>query len=103
MSTAAKEKPKPLLPPDEKFWQRYSPHHEFPLAGVTSFFIHGLVLGILVLAALWYMFQRDSDSYKPPSMDVVQVSGGGDAFGEGAGGEPGLPGEPRAEVTPSPL
>ena len=25
-----------LIPPEEKFWQRYSPHHEFPLSTVTS-------------------------------------------------------------------
>ena len=26
---------KPLVPPDEKFWVRYSPHHEAPLSGVS--------------------------------------------------------------------
>jgi hypothetical protein len=79
------------VPPDERFWQRYSPHHEFPLAGMTSFFIHALVIGILALAGFWYLFQRESESNKPPTMDMVQITGGGDGF-EGAGGEPGSPG-----------
>jgi hypothetical protein len=104
MSSAVKDKKTPLLPPEEKFWERYSPHHELPLAGVTSFFIHGLVIGIMVLAAFWYLFQRDSESNKPPSMDMVQVAGGGDAF-EGKGGEPGLPGDNQVptEFVPSPM
>jgi hypothetical protein len=104
MSTAVKDEKTSLLPPDEKFWERYSPHHELPLAGVTSFFIHGLVIGIMVLAAFWYLFQRDSESNKPPSMDMVQVAGGGDAFA-GKGGEPGLPGDNPmpTEFVPSPM
>lgn len=98
-TTAAKS----ILPPDEKFWERYSPHHELPLASMTSFFMHGLVIGIMVLGAFWYLFERESDSHKPPSMDVVQLVGGGDGS-EGASGEPGLPGEaaPR-EFTPTPM
>ncbi|HWY86765.1 MAG TPA: hypothetical protein VNX28_08570 [Gemmataceae bacterium] len=104
MSTVFKDKKTPLLPPEEKFWERYSPHHELPLAGVTSFFIHGLVIGIMVLAAFWYLFQRDSETNKPPSMDMVQVAGGGDAFA-GKGGEPGLPGDNPmpTEFVPSPM
>jgi hypothetical protein len=104
MSTAVNQKRKPLLPPEERFWQRYSPNHEFPTAGVTSFFVHGLILGALVLGGIWYLSARDSDNRKPPSMDVVQVAGGGDGF-EGAGGEPGLPGDAgsKTEVVPNSL
>jgi hypothetical protein len=85
-------KTEPLLPPDETFWQRYSPHHELPLAGMTSLFAHGMVIGVIVLAALLMMFNWESDAGKPPSMDVVQVSGLGDGM-EGAGAEPGAPGD----------
>jgi hypothetical protein len=81
---------KPLLPPDETFWQRYSPHHELPLAGVTSIFAHGMVFGTLGIAALLMMLRWDGDIGKPPSMDVVQLSGLGDGP-EGAGNEPGSP------------
>jgi len=27
-------------------WHRYSPHNEAPLAGATSLFLHGTVLGV---------------------------------------------------------
>src|SRR5207302_10748926 len=94
MSTTTQPMPSPLVPPDEKFWTRYSPHHELSLAGMTSFFIHALVIGLMTLAAFWYLFQRESETNKPPSMDVVQVAGGGDGF-EGLGGEPGLPGDAK--------
>jgi hypothetical protein len=105
MSATAKQGQVPLFPPDEKFWVRYSPHHELSLAGMTSFFVHGLVIGILTLGAYWYLFQRDSDTNKPPTMDMVQIAGGGDGF-EGMGGEPGAPGDstPRqTELVPGPM
>ncbi|MCI0642540.1 MAG: hypothetical protein L0Y72_22265 [Gemmataceae bacterium] len=85
---------KPLLPPDEKFWQRYSPHHEFPLAGVTSLCLHGLAIVLLILAGVWQLFQWNSPAHRPPSLDVVQIEGGGDGFEGGAGGDPGPSGEP---------
>ena len=82
MSTAADEKKakKPLLPPDEQFWKRYSPHHEFPLATATALFVYGLVLGISILWLLWVAFQLDSDSNKPVSMDVVMLAAGCQGF-----------------------
>jgi hypothetical protein len=103
--SAATQKPRPLFPPDERFWQRYSPHHELSLAGMTSFFMHGLVIGVMTLGAYWYLFQRDSETNKPPTMDMVQIAGGGDGF-EGMGGEPGSSGDsmPRqTEVIPAPM
>ncbi len=98
MSVATRVPPNLRLPPDEKFWQRYSPHHELPLAGMTSFFVHGMVLGVATLGGMWYLFQRESDSNKPPSMDVVQIAGMGDGA-EGAGGAPGAPGD--AQLAPT--
>jgi hypothetical protein len=41
----------PLVPPDERFWQRYSRHGELPLSGATSLALHLLVFGLLVLIA----------------------------------------------------
>jgi hypothetical protein len=38
-----------LIPPEESFWVRYSPHHEFPLANVTSFVAHVLAFGLILL------------------------------------------------------
>ena len=39
----------PPQPPEERFWQRYSPHHELPLSGAGSFALHLVVLGVLLL------------------------------------------------------
>lgn len=102
MSTTT-QKRVPLVPPDEKFWQRYSPHHEFPLASMTSFFVHGIIYGVLVLAGVLYMMRRESDTYKPPSLDVCVLQGGGGDEGKGA--EPGLPGDsqPMNDVVSAPV
>jgi hypothetical protein len=103
MSTTKQPEPSPLAPPPERFWTRYSPHHELPLAGTTSFFVHALVIGLLALAGVLYLFQRESEQNKPPSMDLIQVAGGGDGLA-GIGGEPGLPGEAsRTELTQTPI
>src|SRR5438128_10634027 len=90
---------KPLVPPDEKFWQRYSPRHEFPLATVLSIFAHGCVIGLLGLA-YFLITNRDRDFLKPPTMDAVMVDGMGDGAG-GFGGAPGSPGEPKTELASS--
>src|SRR5690349_17229204 len=44
----------PSLPvlPEERFWKRYSPHHEFPLSAVGSFALHFVGGGGLIVAAL---------------------------------------------------
>src|SRR5262245_59817697 len=87
---------KPLLPPDEKFWQRYSPRHEFALSAAISISAHGLVFGGIVLIAFLSLFSARGDILKPPSMDAVIVDGGlGD---DGLAGAPGLPGEPKTEL-----
>ncbi|MBI3409891.1 MAG: hypothetical protein HY040_16250 [Planctomycetes bacterium] len=99
MSVAAPEKKKPMLPPDERFWQRYSPRHEFPLAGVTSIFAHCFIVGIVALAAFLLMLRRESESQRPPNMDVVLAAEGGPG-----GGEPGSRGDKldNTEITDKP-
>jgi hypothetical protein len=103
MATSVKEKKAPLLPPEEEFWERYSPHHEMPLAAMTSLFVHGLALGLLIGGGLLLlMWGARSESHRPPSMDVVQLSGPGDG-NEGETGAQGLPGEAnRNEAVPDP-
>jgi hypothetical protein len=36
-----------VLPPEEQFWQRHSPHNEFPLSSATSIAIHVVALVLL--------------------------------------------------------
>jgi hypothetical protein len=103
MATSTKTKAKSLLPPEEKFWKRYSPHHEFPLAGMTSLCVHALVLGFLLLGGLAFLLRERDDAARPASMDVVMVSSGsGNDGAEGAEGAPGLPGAPGPEEAVKP-
>jgi len=75
-----------LVPPDERFWQRYSPHHEAILSAVGSLTLHGLVIGIPILfIAVLGILGAGSAEMQPPKMDVVQLVGtGGDGM-EGGG------------------
>src|SRR5262249_59932965 len=43
----------PLVPPEEQFWKRYSAHGELPLSGASSFAIHVLVAGFLILGGFF--------------------------------------------------
>jgi hypothetical protein len=74
----------PLVPPDEKFWKRYSPHHEFSLSSMTSVALHVFVIAVLVvagvLAARWGF-----DSDKPLPLETFPGGGGGNPDGEANG------------------
>jgi hypothetical protein len=67
-----------LVPPDEQFWVRYSPHHEFPLSTVTSIALHVLVVILLLLGA-WVAFKLGwmEDNRSLPVVAVVVDEGGG--------------------------
>jgi hypothetical protein len=41
----------PVMPPEEKFWQRYSPHNEFSLSGVGTLTVY-LLFGLLILGGV---------------------------------------------------
>jgi hypothetical protein len=79
-----------LIPPDETFWLRYSPHHEFPLANVTSFVAHVLAFGLILLLVVAIGPGR---AHQVP-VEAVRLGlggGGGDKRGIGdgpAGGPP---------------
>jgi len=101
----AAKKEKPLIPPEESMWQKYSSHFEFPLAGATSIFLHSFVIGIIAIGGIGFgsiacgafpfFLSPNAEATKPPNMDVIMVEGEGTGF-EGLGGEPGLPGAPDA-------
>jgi hypothetical protein len=75
----------PLIPPEEKFWQRYSPHNEAPLSGVTSTIIHALVLGLLLLVVYVHHMTKLDDANRPLPVDVIK-------FVSGKTGQPGAGG-----------
>src|SRR6266851_429784 len=93
------------LPPDQEFWQRYSPHHEFPLSGVSSVAIHVLALVLLFFLGR-YLVDMLADSMQPlRELGVVVLPGGGggnpNGVGNGPGGEPAaLPIENVGDKTP---
>ncbi|HYT89761.1 MAG TPA: hypothetical protein VEL76_13720 [Gemmataceae bacterium] len=74
----------PLVPPEERFWQRYSPHHEAPLSGAGSLTLHALLLG--ALAFLAFRFTSDHDEHKPVKIELAEIDGAeGDLDGLGLG------------------
>src|ERR1043166_4662799 len=85
----------PLLSPDERFWQRYSPHYELPLACATSTFAYGIVFAVFAVGGLALLFSGGAEAQKPAQMDVLLIEGGQGLGGLGGnGGIPGLPGLP---------
>lgn len=79
--------PASKLPPNEEFWKRYSPHYEFPLSTIGSVAIHGLLVLVLVLIAVYIVQPRFKDS-APLPMDAIVIAGGGGSI-EGIGDAPG--------------
>ena len=76
---------------EERFWQRYSPHYELPLACATSLFTYGVVLAVLAVGGLAFLIRGSAEEQKPAQMDVLLIEG---SEGLGLGGPPGLPGLP---------
>lgn len=106
MATAAAKKKTSSVakPPEERFWKRYSPHHEAPLAGMTSIFIHGVVLGFMVFGGIAFLFRNRDEASKPVNIDVVLVSNSGSGADgpEGAMGTKGAPGDPASQEAATP-
>src|SRR3954469_23362813 len=77
-------------PPDEKFWVKYSPHHELPISGLASLTWHTLAV-VLVVVVAWVV-SRGGPADVP--IEVIQLGtsgGGGSPTGVGNG-----PGDGRA-------
>src|SRR5262245_24937687 len=76
-----------LLPPDEQFWQRYSPHHEFRLSSAASIALHALVLALLAL--IGWSLARLATAQHPALADVpVVVTPGGSSGALDGDGNP---------------
>jgi hypothetical protein len=95
MPTAIQAAGRPATPPVEQFWQRYSPHHEFPLSSATSIALHALILALLALAGWWIVRMGSERSFPLADVPAYYDQGGGGGGpgqgGDGAGGnQPGL-------------
>jgi hypothetical protein len=75
------------LPPEEKFWERYSPHQEMPLSAVSSLALHGLVIGGLIMLAWlgWLGFKKPAAALPVEPVRFATGGGGGQKGGEGSG------------------
>jgi hypothetical protein len=62
-------------PPEERFWQRYSKHHELPISTAGSVLLHGVVVGAVILVAVAAFAATTAP---PLPLGVVQEIGGGD-------------------------
>ncbi len=95
-------------PPDERFWVRYSPHHEAPLSGVGSMLLHVLAIVAIVLITLGFA-RLDKGKRQLPITAGVRAGGGGgpgNAVGPGSGGQnfedPGAQPMPMDTTLPEP-
>ncbi len=82
------------IPPEERFWQRYSPHHEFPLSSVASVCLYGL--GILLAWAVVVFAMKQHEDYAPLPVEPIAIGGGGgNPLGEGTVGPGDRPVAPK--------
>lgn len=89
--TASKPIPIPTVPPDEEFWERYSPHYEFPLSSIGSIAMHIGMLAVFV-GLLWLLAKFTIADKTPVPMHAMNVVGDGDGpEGKGSGGGFDLP------------
>lgn len=92
MATPTQPAPETAVkPPDERFWVKYSPHHELPISSLASVAWHVFGLVLIVLIAFVVSFNRNDDM---PIETVGWPGGGGNPLAAGtassAGGAGGL-------------
>jgi hypothetical protein len=101
---------RPLVPPEERFWKRYSPHNEAPLSGAGSLTIHLLIAAVILFGLPLLVKLTWTKQNKPLPIDVVRLAGGGGnpkavGGGPGAGALDPLPPEdpgPQRKKDPAP-
>ena len=81
-----------MVPPPDTFWTRYSPNGEVFISPLSSFIIHGLLIGIILvgIVGLFGGSKDDSEEIEPVLVgDGTPGGGGGNVMGETIGA-PGL-------------
>jgi hypothetical protein len=100
-NSTARSAKQPLVPPDERFWQRYSPHGELPLSGAGSLALHLLIFGLMLLSA-WLAYAVFSHTSRSLPVEAVRLDlggGGGNPHGSGEGPNQGRPQEASGDRT----
>ena len=89
-----------LAPPEERFWKRYSPHHEFSISSSASTALHVVGIAVLILGAA--LLARLGFGARPVEVQpIVIAGGGGDPHGK-EGPNTGTGHEPEVINTPNP-
>jgi hypothetical protein len=90
--------------PEERFWIRYSPHHELPLSSVSSVGIHILTVGLLLLCAILPIFSRPVHQVPVEAVTLLNSGGGGGKKTgvDGGSGPLSRPQEIGGQVDPNP-
>jgi hypothetical protein len=83
-----------MQPPDEKFWVKYSPHHEMTISGMASLAWHTLAIVMMVVVA-WVVASSNRDEMP---IEVVDFPGSGGTQGTGSDRNVGN-GSPLVEAT----
>src|SRR5260370_39371183 len=80
-------------PAEEPFWNRYSPHHEFPLSSATSIALHVLALVFLIVAGWFVASMIEKSKLEVGTLEESTLAGGGrDLQGQGK-----YPGDPQPD------
>jgi hypothetical protein len=84
MSTKAPPAPATQIqPPDEKFWIKYSHHHEMTISGMASLAWHTLAIVLMVVLA-WVVAGRNGDEMP---IEMVDFTGPGAGIPKGTGSD----------------
>jgi hypothetical protein len=76
----------PLKPPDERFWKKYSPHHELPVSMAGSFLLHVLGIGFIALVLVGVL--TGLGKTRQPEISPIAIAGGGGGNTQGVGDGP---------------
>ncbi len=68
-------------PAEEPFWNRYSPHHEFPLSTASSIALHVLALILLIVAGWLVASMIDKSKLEVSTLEAF-AGGGGNRQGQ---------------------
>src|SRR6266852_7596826 len=99
-NNSAKSGTKPSrLPPEEKFWKRYSPHHELPLSTASSILIHAIAITVLIVGSI--VLAKFGFGDNKMAIGMLDVPGGSGGQPEGAEG-PATGVEKKEDVQQSP-
>jgi len=86
MTATQSNAPAPLAPPDERFWEKYSPHYEFPLSSFGSLALHVAAV-VVFIGALWLLAQLTVSDKTAVPMTELAVAGPGSDITPPGGGE----------------